>query len=107
MTGDDPAGEAAVDGGSYRDRSSKVFYHEGAVLRARDARAAANWERLAATRFFADFTGRGRLIPTQRRQPFPTPLPAGGVPVQVNGDAVPIPQRAPAGVNTPPGAGGS
>ena len=78
MTGDDPAGEAAVDGGSYRDRSSKVFYHEGAVLRALDARAAANWERLAATRFFANFTGRGRLIPTQRRQPFPTPLPAGG-----------------------------
>ncbi len=56
MTGDDPAGEAAVDGGSYRDRSSKVFYHEGAVLRALDARAAANWEHLAATRFFVYIT---------------------------------------------------
>ncbi len=78
MTGDDPAREAAVDGGSYRDRSSKVFYHEGAVLRALDAGAAANWERLAATRFFADFTGRGRLIPTARREPLPASLPGGG-----------------------------
>lgn len=78
MTGDDLAGAAAVDGGSYRDRSSKVFYHDGKVLRALDARAAQNWERLAATRLFADFTGRGRLIPTARRQRLPPSLPAGG-----------------------------
>ena len=69
MTGDDPAREAAVDGGSYRDRSSKIIIHEGAVLRALDAGAAANWERHSAARFLADFTGRGQLIPTKRRQP--------------------------------------
>ena len=78
MTRDDPARGAAVDGGSYRDRSSKVFYHDGAVLRALDAGAAANWARLSATRFFADFTGRGQLIPTARREPIPASLPAGG-----------------------------
>ena len=34
--------EAFVDGGSYRDRSSRVFYQDDAVLRALDMRSAEN-----------------------------------------------------------------
>lgn len=77
MTIDDAAGEVAVDGGSYRDRSSKVFYQGKTVLRALDARALENWERLAQTRFFADFTDRGHLISTKRLDHLPERLPPG------------------------------
>jgi SAM-dependent methyltransferase len=51
--------------GSYRDRNSAVFYHNGEILRGISAKALANWQRLAATRFFADFTTRGNIVPTE------------------------------------------
>lgn len=78
MTVDDVDGEVAVDGGSYRDRSSRVFYQGEAVLRALDARSADNWQRLTRTRFFADFTARGRLISTEPLSRLPESLPSGG-----------------------------
>ena len=51
--------------GSYRDRNSSVFYHDGEVLRGISAKALANWKRLTATRFFRDFTTRGSIVPTE------------------------------------------
>jgi hypothetical protein len=53
------------DPGSYRDRNSAVFYHNGEIFRGVSARALANWKRLTATRFFADFTARGSIVPTE------------------------------------------
>jgi SAM-dependent methyltransferase len=59
--------EPAVDRepGSYRDRNSAVFYYNGEVFRGINARALANWKGLTATRFFADFTARGGIVPTE------------------------------------------
>ena len=51
--------------GSYRDRNSSVFYHNGEIFRGISAKALANWKRLTATRFFADFTTRGNIVPTE------------------------------------------
>ncbi len=51
--------------GSYRDRNSSVFYRNGEVFRGISATALANWKRLTATRFFADFARRGSIVPTE------------------------------------------
>jgi SAM-dependent methyltransferase len=51
--------------GSYRDRNSSVFYHNGEIFRGISAKALANWRRLTATRFFRDFTTRGSIVPTE------------------------------------------
>jgi len=51
--------------GSYRDRNSSVFYHNGEVFRGISAKAYANWKCLTATRFFADFTAGGSIVPTE------------------------------------------
>jgi SAM-dependent methyltransferase len=62
----DAAAEPAFDRepGSYRDRNSSVFYHNGGIFRGISAKALANWKRLTATRFFADFMTRGSIVPT-------------------------------------------
>ena len=52
--------------GSFRDPDTKVFLHDGLVFRCLSARALADWNRLAATRFFTEFTEQGRLIPTRQ-----------------------------------------
>jgi SAM-dependent methyltransferase len=50
--------------GSYRDRNSSVFYRNGDVFRGISANVLANWKRLTATRFFADFALRGNIVST-------------------------------------------
>src|SRR5688572_28526933 len=55
----------SLEPGSYRDRNSAVFYSDGGVFRGISAKALANWKRLTATRFFADFTARGSIVPTE------------------------------------------
>ena len=63
-TGDgDP--DRSADAGSYRDPGSRVFHQEGQVYRALDRRALENWQRLAATRFFADGVADGRIVRTE------------------------------------------
>ena len=52
--------------GSFRDPDTRVFRHEGSVYRCLSARALADWMRLADTRFFAESTTQGRLIPTRQ-----------------------------------------
>jgi SAM-dependent methyltransferase len=67
----EPSGTASpepafsLEPGSYRDRSGAVFYHKGEVFRGISAKALANWKRLAATRFFVDFTANGHIVPTE------------------------------------------
>ncbi len=56
---------AELDTGSFRDPDSRVFYSDGAVLRALSERGAADWRALAASRMFADATTAGRLVPTE------------------------------------------
>ncbi len=66
------AAPAVREPGSFRDRNSTVFYYNGEILRGVGTKALANWNRLTATRFFGDFTSRGRIVPTELvREPKP------------------------------------
>lgn len=53
------------DPGSFRDPDTKVFHHDGAVLRCLTPRALADWEQLAATDFFKRLTTERRVTPTE------------------------------------------
>jgi SAM-dependent methyltransferase len=48
--------------GSFRDRGSRVFLHEGNVFRALSAGALADWHELSATRFFIEEMRAGRIV---------------------------------------------
>ena len=74
----DPAARALVEPGSFRDPDTRVFYHDGAILRGLSERALADWTRLAATRFFARFSEAGLLIPTRQVSLPGEALPAPG-----------------------------
>ena len=54
-----------VDAGSFRDPGSRVFHQDGQVYRALDRRAMENWQRLAATRLFAEGVADGRIVGTE------------------------------------------
>ena len=54
------------DPGSFRDPDTKVFRHNGAVLRCLTPRALADWEQLAATDFFKRLTAQRHVIPTEQ-----------------------------------------
>ena len=56
---------AELDTGSFRDPDSRVFYSDGAVLRALSERGARDWRALAATGLFAEATAAGRLVATE------------------------------------------
>ena len=58
--------EAAADPGSFRDPDSRVFRQGGRVFRALSEAGLADWERLAATRFFATAQAEGRIVHTER-----------------------------------------
>ena len=54
-----------ADTGSFRDPGSRVFHLDGEVYRALDQRSLDNWEKLAATRFFAEGVAAGRIVGTE------------------------------------------
>ena len=54
------------DSGSFRDPDTRVFRHNGAVLRCLSRRALADWEQLAATDFFTRLTAERHVIPTEQ-----------------------------------------
>jgi SAM-dependent methyltransferase len=56
---------AELDAGSFRDPDSRVFYADGAVLRALSERGARNWRALAVSRLFGAATAEGRLVATE------------------------------------------
>ena len=52
--------------GSFRDPDTRVFRHNGAVLRCLTQRALADWEQLAATDFFKRLSAERCVIPTEQ-----------------------------------------
>ncbi len=50
--------------GSFRDRTSRVFYRDGTVLRGLNAQAAQEWEVLTSKPFFRQFMAAGKLVQT-------------------------------------------
>lgn len=63
------AGNATLDTGSFRDPDSRVFYSDGAVLRALSERGLEDWRAFAATRLFAEAASQGRLVATEEVEP--------------------------------------
>ena len=55
--------------GSFRDRTSRVFYRDGAVLRGLNAHAAQEWEVLKTTPFFQQFMAEGKIVRTEQIEP--------------------------------------
>jgi hypothetical protein len=54
-----------ADPGSFRDPSGRVFLHDGEIFRTLDDHALANWDALAATKFFAREVAAGRIVATE------------------------------------------
>ena len=67
-----------LEQGSFRDRDSRVFYANGQVFRALNERGVAEWERLAAARFFPRLVEAGRIVATERVEPEAAPEAPGG-----------------------------
>lgn len=59
-----PSEGSDFDPGSFRDRTGRVVISQGRVLRALDATAAAHWQRVSATQFFAAASAAGRVVST-------------------------------------------
>ena len=55
--------------GSFRDRTSRVFYQDGAVLRGLNAHAAQEWEVLQTKSFFQQFMAEGKIVRTEQIEP--------------------------------------
>ena len=65
--------------GSYRDRSSRVFYRQGEVYRGLNAEALDNWRQLCQSNFFARAIAKGTLVGSQEVEAEePWPVAAAG-----------------------------
>ena len=58
--------EIGLEPGSFRDRTARVFYHDGKILRGLNETALKEWQALSATRFYQRFSTAGAIVPTQR-----------------------------------------
>jgi hypothetical protein len=56
----------SVEPGSFRDRTNRIFYRDGSVLRGLRGRALAEWEALSSTKFFDRLLREGKVVPTMR-----------------------------------------
>lgn len=63
--------------GSFRDRDGRVFYADGEVYRALNARALAEWRALAGTTFFPRAMAAGKVVASEEAA---APLPASELP---------------------------
>lgn len=54
-----------LEPGSFRDKSSRVFYEGTHVYRALNREAVADWNRLQETSFYAAFSREGKIVPTR------------------------------------------
>jgi len=59
-----------LEPGSFRDRTSRVFYVSGHIYRGLSRQAADDWAALSATRFFQRYVSDGRIV---RTEPVETP----------------------------------
>ena len=57
------------ESGSFRDRTSRVFYQDGAVLRGLNTHAAQEWVILKAKPFFHQFMTEGKIVRTEQVTP--------------------------------------
>jgi SAM-dependent methyltransferase len=67
--------DVALEPGSFRDRTARVFYHDGKILRGLNGAALKEWEALSATNFYRRFTQSGGIVATEQRDLSTIPLP--------------------------------
>ena len=72
--------EIALEPGSFRDRTARVFYHDGKILRGLNGTALKEWDSLAATKFYRRFSDSGAIVRTQQRDLSSVPLPSADQP---------------------------
>ena len=61
------------DPGSFRDRTARVFYHNGSVFRGLNQHAWYEWERLRSTIFFGRAVDEGKIVATAQADPAELP----------------------------------
>jgi hypothetical protein len=66
--------DIALEPGSFRDRTARVFYHDGRIFRGLNDTALKEWHALSATAFFRRFSSTGAIVPTQERDVASLPL---------------------------------
>ena len=67
----DTGGARRWEPGSFRDRTSRVFYREGEVFRSLSAKGLADWERLERGGWFETLQEAGKIVRTRRVDPGP------------------------------------
>jgi len=60
--------EIAAEPGSFRDRTARVFYHDGHIFRGLSATALKEWQALSATGLYRRFAENGAIVPTRQRE---------------------------------------
>ena len=65
--------DIALEPGSFRDRTARVFYHDGKIFRGLNETALEEWQALSTTSFFRRLSGTGAIVPTQQRDCRPCP----------------------------------
>jgi SAM-dependent methyltransferase len=58
--------DIALEPGSFRDRTARVFYHNKRIYRGLSDTALREWEALSATTFFRRFTDAGSIVSTRQ-----------------------------------------
>jgi len=69
----DTMSQQRFESGSFRDRKSRVFYHEGGVFRTLNKEAVRDWHALSATDFFNHLVKAGKIIHTEEVNSFKSP----------------------------------
>ena len=67
--------DSALEPGSFRDRTARVFYHDGRIFRGLSETALKEWQALSATNFFRRWSDTGAIVPTNQRDLGSIPLP--------------------------------
>ena len=59
--------KVTLEPGSFRDRTARVFYHEGKIFRGLNDTALKEWHALSATNFYRRLSASGAIVPTEQR----------------------------------------
>ena len=71
--------DVAFEPGSFRDRTARVFYHDGKIFRGLSETALKEWQTLSSTSFFKRLTSTGAIVRTQQRDLSSLPAEARSV----------------------------
>jgi hypothetical protein len=66
--------KVTLEPGSFRDRTARVFYHDGKIFRGLNETALKEWHALSATKFYRRLSASGAIVPTEQRDLASLPL---------------------------------